>query len=117
VNSSHNHSAEESIAFHQHRKFLEELQFQVVVMFRTGIKLKEIASTISQIYPSQVWRIQDIYNLCRELKAELLQGHSPIEDMLEELHASHYEYNYNLDENDRIILLFFAYPESLQLLQ
>ena len=86
-------------------------------MFRAGIGPKEIASTISQTYPSQVWRIQDIYNLRRQLKAELLQGSSPTEAMLEKLYLSRYEYNYNLDENGKITLLFFAHPKLLQLLQ
>src|SRR3954447_12057099 len=37
--------------------------------------------------------------------------------MLYELEKSQYEYNYQLDGDGHIILLFFAYPESLVLLK
>ena len=79
-------------------------------MSRAGIMPKEIASTLSQTYPDQICCMQDIYNLRRVLKAELLQGQSPIEAMLYQLHSDNYEYNYSLDEDGRITTLFFAHP-------
>src|SRR5216117_2404946 len=36
--------------------------------------------------------------------------------MLYQLHLSNYEYNYNLNENGQITILFFTYPQSLLLL-
>jgi hypothetical protein len=85
-------------------------------MFRAGIMPKEIASTPSQTYPDRLWCIQDIYNLRHEFKTNLLEGRSPIEAMLHELHTSQYEYNYNFDHDERISMLFFTYSESLKLL-
>src|SRR3954447_10747566 len=116
-NGSHNHDAMDPIAFHQHRKLPDEIRLQVAAMSRAGIKPKEIASTVSQTYPSRLWRIQDIYNIRRECKIDLLAGRSPIEAMLYELHNSEYEYNYNLDSEMRVSMLFFAHPKSLELLR
>jgi MULE transposase domain len=86
-------------------------------MSRAGITPKQIASVISQSYPEQIWKMQDIYNIRREIKAELLQERSPIEAILYQLQTSDYEYNYQLDETGHIQLLFFAHPESLVLLK
>jgi FAR1 DNA-binding domain./MULE transposase domain. len=116
-NDGHNHNAEDPIAFHQHRKLPDEICLQVAAMSRAGIKPKEIASTLSQTYPDRLWRIQDIYNLRRQCKIELLAGRSPIEAMLYELHNSQYEYNYSLDSEMRISMLFFAHPTSLEQLR
>ena len=60
---------------------------------------------------------QDIYNLRQELKAELLEGQSPIEAILYELETNKYEFNYQLDKDRCITILLFAYPESLILLK
>jgi hypothetical protein len=46
--------------------------------------------------------MQDIYNIHQEIKAELLQGRSPIKTMLYQLQTSDYEYNYQLDETGHI---------------
>jgi MULE transposase domain/FAR1 DNA-binding domain len=113
----HNHSAEDPIAFHQYRQLPDTVRFQIAAMTRAGIMPKAIASTLSQTYPDQLWRMQDIYNLRRTLKAELLNGRSPIEAMLHELHSSCYEYNYLLDSNGHITMLFFAHLKSLELLR
>jgi hypothetical protein len=116
-NGSHNHDAQDPIAFHQHRKLPDEIRLQVAAMSRAGIKPKEIASTVSQTYPDRLWRMQDIYNIRRECKIDLLAGRSPIEAMLFELHNSEYEYNYHLDSEMRVSMILFAHPKSLELLQ
>src|SRR3954447_24025725 len=86
-------------------------------MTRSGVAPKEIASAITIEYPDLAWTIQDIYNVHRELKAELLEGKSPIEAMLLELEENAFEFNYQVDQDGHITLLFFAHPESLILLK
>ena len=86
-------------------------------MTRAGIAPKEIASSLGIEYPDLTWTIQDIYNLQRELKAELLEGRSPIEAMIHELEVNDFEFNYQLDTNGHITSLFFAHPKSLLLLK
>ena len=73
-NGSHNHDAMDSIALHQHRKLPDEIYLQVAAMSRAGIKPKEIASIVSQTYPNRLWHMQDIYNIRRECKIDLLAG-------------------------------------------
>ena len=90
---------------------------QVAAMTKSGIAPKQIASAISIEYPDLSWTIQDIYNLHHELKAKLLEERSPIEAMLHELEISKYEFNYQLDQDGHITLLFFVHPESLLLLK
>ena len=86
-------------------------------MTKAGIAPKQIASAIAIDYPDLQWIMQDIYNLCHELKAELMRGKSSIEAMLYELETKGFEFNYQLDENGHITLLFFAHPQSLFLLK
>ena len=62
-----------------------------------GRDTKEIASAISIKSPELAWTIQDIYNVRKELKAELLEGKSPIEAMLRELEENAFEFNYQVD--------------------
>ena len=66
-------------------------------MTRSGVAPKEIASAIMIEHPGLAWTIQDIYNVRRELRAELLEGKSPIEAMLHELKTNSFEFNYQLD--------------------
>jgi hypothetical protein len=51
------------------------------------------------------------------LKAELLEGKLPIEAMLYELEVNTFEFNYQLDKDDHITLLFFAHSKLLILLK
>jgi hypothetical protein len=61
--------------------------------------------------------MQNIYNLQRELRAELLERQSPIEAMLHELEVGNWEFNYQLDDDGHITQLFFTHPKSLSLLK
>ena len=46
-----------------------------------------------------------------------MEGQSPIEIILHKLETNKYEFNYQLDEDGCIMILLFAYPESLILLK
>lgn len=85
MNGSHNHEAHNSIAHHQHRKFLTDIRKQVAFMTYTEITLKEIASSLSIEFPDQLWTMQDIYNLQHKLKSDQFGNCSPIEAMLYKL--------------------------------
>jgi MULE transposase domain len=117
MNATHNHESSDPVAYHQHRKFPSSIQQRIAAMTRSGVAPKEIASAISIESPNLTWTIQDIYNVRRELRAELLEGRSPIEAMLHELETGSFEFNYQLDQDGHITLLFFAHPESLLLLK
>ena len=86
-------------------------------MTKASIAPKQIASAIAIDYPDLQWIMQDIYNLHHELKAELMRGKSSIEAMLYELETKGLEFNYQLNENSHITLLFFVYSQSLFLLK
>jgi hypothetical protein len=60
---SHNHEPEEPIFHHQHRSFPEHAKALVASMSRAGITPKQIASVVSQSFPEQLWKMQDIYNI------------------------------------------------------
>ena len=117
MNPIHNHEPNDPIAHHQHWKFSSPVHDRVAAMTRAGIAPKQIASALSIESPDLIYTMQDIYNLHRELRAELLEGWSPIEAMLHELEKGKFEFNYQLDQDDHITLLFFAHPESLILLK
>src|SRR5579862_2748491 len=86
-------------------------------MTQTGITPKEIASLLSIKFPDQLWTMQDIYILRQQLKSELLRNHLSMKAMLHNLNTNNFESNYQLNDNSHIILLFFAYPDSLLLLK
>ena len=117
MNETHNHEAHNPIAHHQHRKFTADASKQVAAMTQAGVPPKAIASSLSIEFPDQLWTMQDIYNLRRQLKSELLGSRSPMEAMLHELDTNQFESHYHLDDNGHITLLFFAHPDSLLLLK
>ena len=117
MNPIHNHEPNDPIAHHQHWKFSSPVHDRVAAMTRAGIAPKQIASALSIESPDLIYTMQDIYNLYHKLRAELLEGWSPIEAMLHELEKGKFEFNYQLDQDDHITLLFFAHPESLILLK
>ena len=86
-------------------------------MIRAGILPRQIFSSLSLKNSELLFYLQNIYNLWWELKAELLEGWSPIEAMFHELERNKYEFNYQLDEDGHITLLLFMHPESLILLK
>ncbi len=117
MNATHNHDANDPIAHHQHRRFPSPIRKRIATLMKSGIAPKQIASAIAIENLDIPWTIQDIYNVRRELKAELLEGRSPIEAMLHELETNKFDFNYQLDQDGHITLLFFAHPESLLLLK
>jgi hypothetical protein len=117
VDPTHNHDLSDPIAHYQHHKFSTDVRQQVASMTKAGVAPKQISATILHDNLGSTWTMQDIYNLRRELRAELLEGQSPIEAMLYELEVGKWEFNYQLDDNGHITQLFFTHPESLSLLK
>ena len=92
-----------------------EVVMQVEALSNSGIKPREILSTVRQT-TDHIVLARDLYNAQNKLRLKNLAGRSPMEALIATLQAGTFHFNYRTDAIGRVTHLFFAHPKSVELL-
>ncbi|CAG8795333.1 28997_t:CDS:2, partial [Racocetra persica] len=117
-NERHNHEASQDISGHpSSHRLNEKHQQRVREMFTAGVRPREIFFTLCQDDPDKLAILKTIYNARDKIRRDNLQGHIPIQALLDELVEGKFEHNYQCDQNDNLTHLFFVHSKSITLIK
>ncbi|CAG8726247.1 12742_t:CDS:2 [Cetraspora pellucida] len=94
TNANHNHEALEDMSGHpSSRRLSIEEQQKVQQMSASGIRPREMLSTLRQNNPNLAAISKTVYNTLDKLKRNYLQGRIPIQALFDELKEKNFEYD------------------------
>ncbi|CEP09050.1 hypothetical protein, partial, partial [Parasitella parasitica] len=118
-NCEHNHQpTKNELSMHSYRRQLNEQQIALVAtLYKAGASPTSIMATLNERFPEQVLDKRSIYNATARVRLEELDGHTPIQFLVNKLSADKsyiYETAVN-NENGRLESLFLLKKESLEI--
>ncbi|CAG8741587.1 23275_t:CDS:2, partial [Cetraspora pellucida] len=115
-NFEHNHEAFTDMLGHPVARRLNVEQKELVWrMAAAGSCPCQILSTICQSDSSSKAISRTVYNALYSIRQERLDGHTPVQALLDELQESDFEFEYQCDDQNHITHLFFAHRISIAL--
>lgn len=114
-NSFHNHPPTPAISHPVHRRLLEGQIKEVEHLTYSGCKPKNILLSLLQKDNSDNLTSQAIYNAKQKTRLQNLNGLSPLQKLFQDLHRSDWEWDYSLGDDNSVISLFLAHPDSIKL--
>jgi hypothetical protein len=115
INPSHNHEASSAVAHPILRRVPLQIQEQVENQSMAGTKPREVISSIRQATDHPILS-QDVYNIKKKLRRKNLAGRTPMESLISILKNGDFAFDYKTDRVGRVTCLFFAHPQSTELL-
>jgi len=112
---SHNHEITDLIGHPQFCQLKESDITTIRALSSSNVAPREILTTLRLSNSNSIVRQRQIYNARAKIKRENLAGRTPIIALLETLKQSNWKYEFKLNEDNKIVSLFFAKKESLSL--
>ena len=108
-NATHSHEAPVNLAAIPAARILTEQQWQYVLdMSKSGASPHMILTSMKVSDPGCLATQQDIYNIKKKSRVEFLQGHTPLEALLDMLMEEHVHHAFERDTTGHILCLFIA---------
>lgn len=118
-NGTHNHEVtpDDELVGHSQARLLNKAQEdRIEELSSSGVKPRQIESSLRQQYPNILITRQDILNSIYKAKTRRLDGLSPIECLANKLETeSDWIFELSLDSDDRLQHLFWAHCQSIEL--
>lgn len=115
--AKHNHPPSEHPSAHPaYRRFEEQDVVTVSNLAKSGATARDIRTYLHN-HSETLATQRDIYNRIIEIRRDLREGQSSIQALVDQLHKEGFWCRIRLDPENRLIVIFFAHPDSVAYLQ
>ena len=117
MEAEHNHEPSNTPAAHPSlRRLNEEDKTEIAGLSRAGVAPRTIVAAMQGQRPAnKPLSVKDIYNARLQLRAEALEGRTPVQALVEKLDTDQFYWQVEKDTAGHVTHLFFAFRESLAL--
>ncbi len=113
---AHTCDASPPAAFSQYRKPTDTQKARILALHGNAVAPRFISATLLEEAPRSIISLRDIYNVISRAKKERLEGLTPIEVLIKELHNSDdWASRYRTDDVGHVNFLFFAPHTAIEL--